>query len=65
MSVKLFACGDYVNYTGKSDFLDDKMRDVIQSCDVAVCNFEAPIKHENMVPIPKACLLYTSPSPRD
>ena len=26
MSVKLFACGDVVNFTGKSDFIDINLK---------------------------------------
>lgn len=54
MSVKLIACGDIVNFTAKSDFIDVKLVKMIQNADMAICNFEAPIKHEGMMPIKKA-----------
>lgn len=54
MTLKLFACGDIVNFTAKQDFLDNKLTQIIQNSDIAICNFEAPIVHENMKPIQKA-----------
>lgn len=54
MSVNLFACGDVVNFKAKSDFVDNKLTQIIQNSDIAICNFEAPIVHENMKPIKKA-----------
>lgn len=54
MSLKFFASGDLVNFKGKEDFIDGELIEVIQSADVAICNFEAPIKHNNMRPIKKA-----------
>lgn len=54
MSLKFFACGDVVNSTAKNNFIDNKLKGIIQGCDVAMCNFEAPIKIGNRVPIKKA-----------
>ena len=54
MSFKFFACGDIVNLTAKEDFIDDSLKDIIKNSDVAICNFEAPIKTENMEAIKKA-----------
>ncbi len=54
MSLKLFVCGDVVNFTGKKDFIDDNLKKIIQSSDFAICNFEAPIFHEKMKAIKKA-----------
>jgi len=54
MSLKLFACGDVVNFTAKKDFMDDKLIEVIKDSDIAICNFEAPIKHQDMKAISKA-----------
>lgn len=54
MILKLFACGDIVNSSAKIDFIDNNLKNIIQSCDVAICNFEGPIKTENMKPIKKA-----------
>lgn len=54
MGLKLFACGDVVNSTANKFFLDDRLMDVIQSSDFAICNFEAPIKNEKMIPVDKA-----------
>jgi poly-gamma-glutamate synthesis protein (capsule biosynthesis protein) len=53
MSVKLFACGDVVNSTANPDFIDPSLKYIIQSCDISIANFEAPVKIENMRPIPK------------
>ena len=53
MKLKLFACGDIVNFTSKKDFVDNSLKDVIQSCDVSICNFEAPIKTKGMKSIKK------------
>ena len=54
MSVKLFACGDVVNFKAKQDFVDNKLTQIIQNSDIAICNFEAPIKHDGMQGIKKA-----------
>ncbi|GAB6182731.1 CapA family protein [Thermodesulfovibrio hydrogeniphilus] len=54
MSVKLFACGDVVNFKAKQDFVDNKLIKIIQNSDIAICNFEAPILHQDMKPIKKA-----------
>ncbi len=54
MTLKLFACGDVVNFKAKQDFVDNKLTQIIQDSDIAICNFEAPIVHENMKPIKKA-----------
>lgn len=54
MMLKLFACGDIVNSGGKEDFIDNKLKQVVLSHDIAICNFEAPIKHDNMQKIKKA-----------
>ena len=53
MSIKLFACGDIVNKTAKKDFVDKKLKAIIKNSDVAICNFEAPIKTNKMSPINK------------
>lgn len=54
MSLKLFACGDIVNSLAKNDFADENLIRVIKSCDIGVCNLEAPIKHDHMKRIKKA-----------
>lgn len=54
MSLKVFVCGDVVNFTAKKDFIDDRLKEVITDTDIAICNFEAPIKHKDMKPIKKA-----------
>jgi poly-gamma-glutamate synthesis protein (capsule biosynthesis protein) len=54
MAINLFACGDIVNFTSKQAFIDKNLRNIISDCDFALCNFEAPIKTENMCPIKKA-----------
>ena len=54
MSLKLFACGDVVNFNAKSDFVDERLKNIIHSSDISICNFEAPIKHSGMKGIKKA-----------
>ena len=54
MSLKLFACGDIVNFTEKEDFIDSDLKAIITKCDISICNFEAPIKTNNRQPIKKA-----------
>lgn len=54
MSIRLFACGDIVNYTNNENFINKELKDIIKNCDFAIANFEAPIYHKDMVPIPKA-----------
>ncbi len=53
MGLKLFACGDIVNYTAKENFVDENLRKLISDCDISICNFEAPIKIDSMKPIKK------------
>lgn len=54
MSLKLFASGDVVNYTGNKAFLDKKLISMIKKAEVSICNFEAPLKTENSIKIKKA-----------
>jgi len=54
MNLTLFACGDVVNYTANSKFIDNELKRIVQNCDISVCNFEAPIKQGRMNPIKKA-----------
>lgn len=54
MSIKLFACGDVVNFTNNQAWLSEEFQQVIKNCDFAVANFEAPIDTLNMQPIAKA-----------
>jgi poly-gamma-glutamate synthesis protein (capsule biosynthesis protein) len=54
MAINLFACGDFVNVSGKSNFVDKKLQSIISGSDLAICNFEAPIKIQDMNPIKKA-----------
>ena len=54
MAIKLFACGDVVNFTSNKSFVGDNLLNIIGGCDFAICNFEAPIKIESMNPIKKA-----------
>jgi len=54
MSLKLFACGDVVSHIAKKEFVDRKLQNIITNSDISICNFEAPIKIENMQPINKA-----------
>ena len=54
MSVKVFACGDIVNNVHPTDFVENKLSTVIDACDLAICNFEGPVRTPDMVPIRKA-----------
>jgi poly-gamma-glutamate synthesis protein (capsule biosynthesis protein) len=54
MSVRLFACGDVVNFKANENFIDDKLKALIEDSDISICNFEAPIECDNMKPIKKA-----------
>lgn len=54
MTLKFFACGDVVNSTAKNDFIDSGLKNAIHSCDIAICNFEAPINVIDRHPIKKA-----------
>lgn len=54
MGLKLFACGDVVNFKGKKDFISDDLKSIIRTSDIAICNFEAPVEHSNMQKIKKA-----------
>ncbi|MGO3406061.1 CapA family protein [Marinomonas sp.] len=54
MPIKLFVCGDVVNYTNNQAWLSMDLQQVIKNCDFAVANFEAPIDTEQMQSIVKA-----------
>lgn len=54
MTTKIFLCGDIVNKNANKDFVDKDLQQIINKCDISICNFEAPIKSINMQPIPKA-----------
>ena len=53
MSLKIFACGDIVNQKDNIDFISESIKDLIQSADFSICNFEAPIVTEESMPINK------------
>jgi len=52
--LKAFFCGDIVNFTNNSEFIDNQLKYIIRECDFSIGNFEAPIKTEQMIPIKKA-----------
>ncbi|MBE0472149.1 MAG: CapA family protein [Methyloprofundus sp.] len=54
MSIKLFACGDVVNFSNNQAWLSEELQQAIKNCDFAVANFEAPIDTPLMQPISKA-----------
>lgn len=54
MTLKLFACGDVVNFTGNPDWLSDAIKNIVNDCDFSIANFEAPINSIGMNPISKA-----------
>lgn len=52
--IKLFACGDIVNYNNPDGMLlAESMEDVVKSADYSIFNFEAPIKNSGDA-IPKS-----------
>lgn len=53
MSCKFFICGDIINTLGKKDFVDEKLKTIIDESDVSICNLEAPISFKEMKPIKK------------
>jgi len=54
MSVKLFCCGDFVNYTSNEQCLSEEMKSIIHECDFSIANFEAPVFTDEVNRIPKA-----------
>lgn len=52
--MRVFICGDIVNSNRKYRIIDEQLEKVIQSCDFAICNFEAPIYSDNQTPTNKA-----------
>jgi len=54
MAIKLFCCGDVVNFTNNQSWLSEEFQKAIKQCDFAVANFEAPIATPKMQPIAKA-----------
>ena len=54
MSLKLFACGDVVNFTNNKNFIDEGLKNIVKNSDMSICNFEAPIEIQGMQAIKKA-----------
>ncbi len=54
MKISFFFSGDMVNSQSKKEFIDDRLKKIIAENDISICNFEAPLYHENMQPIKKA-----------
>lgn len=54
MTLKLFACGDYLNFYGEDTWISDELASIVHSADISIANFEAPIKIDGMKPIKKA-----------
>lgn len=46
MKTNIFIAGDIVNSKNETSFIDNKLEQVIQDNDFAVCNFEAPVQGE-------------------
>jgi len=53
MTSKIFIAGDIVILSEKQNIVDEELKKIITHSDMAICNFEAPIKSEGN-PIPKA-----------
>lgn len=51
--MKIFVCGDIVNSKKNKNIVDSKLNSIIQSCDHAICNLEAPLYDENQKATPK------------
>ena len=48
-NVKLFFAGDFCSKPSTSKItVSDELKDLIQSCDLKVVNFEVPLKPENI-----------------
>jgi len=54
VSVKVFACGDFLNSISNKDFADKQLTELIKSADLSICNFESPIASKDGRPIKKA-----------
>ncbi|MDX9696166.1 MAG: CapA family protein [Bacteroidales bacterium] len=52
--IKFFACGDIVNKSGKHEIVEAELQHIISSCDISICNFEAPIYTQENNAISKA-----------
>lgn len=54
MGIKLFFAGDVVvSKNRETDLIDSDTIKIIRDCDVACCNFEAPVSEVNQKPTPK------------
>lgn len=54
MKAKVFFAGDYLNTKGNPEFVDQDLKDIISSSDLAICNLEGPIDHKYKNGIKKA-----------
>ena len=52
MAIEIFVCGDIVIGSNYNHIISDKLKKIIASSDISICNFEAPIR-SNGSPIPK------------
>ena len=52
--MKVFVCGDIVNTQAKKDFISSDLKTIIQDSDLAIGNFEAPIRMKKSKEINKA-----------
>jgi poly-gamma-glutamate synthesis protein (capsule biosynthesis protein) len=53
MKTRIFTCGDIVINQYKEQFICPKLNELINNVDIAICNFEAPLKSKGKA-IPKA-----------
>lgn len=54
MSIKLFCCGDFVNFTSNDQCLSEEIINIIHGCDFSIANFEAPVFTNEVNRISKA-----------
>lgn len=44
----VFICGDIINQTVDEQFIDNSLIEIIQSCELSICNFEGTCKSESL-----------------
>lgn len=53
--IKIFACGDIVINSHRDKIISDKLKKLISSADISICNFEGPMESDG-ISIPKVGL---------
>lgn len=60
-TVKIFICGDFVAKEPEKFNLSSKVRDLMDDCDIRICNFEAPVWNNNSPAVKSGPTLFQSP----